>query len=211
MAKRKAMKLTTEIKEVANPDRWNRTHGTYIAGRASIDGVDAVAVEMERYWGVDRLRLLVPPELREKFDRQRYLFNAAIQNGDLEAVRVQSARMITAWMVCNKVAIDAGAKHLPLEVIEVGLDDGTVAAIVPDAQRAELVQREGRAITIYTHAEIAHLLMQYALVAKVKVTFPGATVVAARQKGDPLRGIDSPTGLDTPFDDGVPSLMGGRS
>jgi hypothetical protein len=211
MAKRKAMNLKTDIREVSNPDRWDRSHGTFISGRAFIDGADAVAVEMERYWGVDRLRLLVSPEVREKFDRQRYLFNQAIQNGTLQDVQKESTRMIAGWMACNKIAIDAGAKHMPLEVVEIGLDDGTVAAIVPDAVRADLVRREGRAITIYTHAEIAHLLMEHALVAKVKVTFPGATVVAARKKGDPLRGIDRPTGFDTPFDDGVPSLTGGRS
>ena len=42
---------------------------------------------MEAKWGCDRLRLLVGPELREKFDRQRYLLNQAIWHGDLEAVR----------------------------------------------------------------------------------------------------------------------------
>jgi hypothetical protein len=83
---------------------WADTPGTYIAGRANIDGADKVAIEMERKWGVDRLRLLVSVELREKFDRQRYKYNAAIWHGDLEAVRREADRMTRAWM-----ALDAAA------------------------------------------------------------------------------------------------------
>jgi hypothetical protein len=49
-----------------------------IAGKAHLDGVDALAAEMERKWGCDRLRLLVAADLREKFDRQRYFLNQAI-------------------------------------------------------------------------------------------------------------------------------------
>jgi hypothetical protein len=72
---------------MASDKSWARTPGTYIAGRAYIDGADETAAEMEAKWGCDRLRLLVGPELREKFDRQRYLLNQAIWHGELEAVR----------------------------------------------------------------------------------------------------------------------------
>jgi hypothetical protein len=44
---------------------------------------------MERKWGCDRLRLLVSTEMREKFDRQRYLFDAAVWHGDLRGMAVQ--------------------------------------------------------------------------------------------------------------------------
>lgn len=203
MAKRKSMTITTEIKQVTNPDRWDRSHGTFISGRAFIDGADAVAVEMERYWGVDRLRLLVPPEVREKFDRQRYLFSQAILNGTLQEVQRESTRMIAGWMACNKIAIGLGATHLPLEVFEVTLEDNTVAAIVPDIQRAALVQAEGRGVAVYTHFEIGRILSQYKLVNKTKLTWPGATVVAAKAPVDPLRAIDRPTGFDTPFNDEI--------
>ena len=68
---------------------WASTPGTYIAGQANIDGADKVAVEMEKKWGCDRLRLLVSTEMREKFDRQRYLFNSAVWHGDLRGMAVQ--------------------------------------------------------------------------------------------------------------------------
>ena len=48
--------------------------------RAIIDGVDQVALEMERKWGVGRLRLLVSDFLRDKFDAQRDKFYAAIHS-----------------------------------------------------------------------------------------------------------------------------------
>ena len=43
--------------------------------QAVADGVDEVAVTMERKWGVDRLRRLVSVDLRERFDRQARKWN----------------------------------------------------------------------------------------------------------------------------------------
>ena len=80
----------TKTKTGAPQERtWASTPGTYVAGQANIDGVDKVAIEMEKKWGCDRLRLLVSTEMREKFDRRRYLFNAAVCHGDLRVVAVQ--------------------------------------------------------------------------------------------------------------------------
>src|SRR6187551_2035131 len=91
---------------------WSRSHGTYIAGRAYVDGADQTAAEMEAKWGVDRLRLLVEPKLRERFDRQRYLFNQAIWHGELEQVRREAGRMVTAWLVLDQAATAAGRQPL---------------------------------------------------------------------------------------------------
>ena len=77
-------------KTITNPKAWDQSHGTYISGRSYIDGVDAVAVRMERKWGCDRLRLLVSHELREKFDRQRYKMAKAVRNGELEGSELKS-------------------------------------------------------------------------------------------------------------------------
>ena len=43
----------------------------YITMKATIDGVDHVACEMEQKWGVGRLRLLVNDNLRQRFDERR--------------------------------------------------------------------------------------------------------------------------------------------
>jgi hypothetical protein len=171
--------------------RWTQSNGTYIAGRAALDEADKVADAMERKWGADRLRLLVGPELREKFDRQRYLFNQAIWHGELEDVRQQSARMVRAWEALNAVATKNGQQPIHPLVWEVTVGEGDaayVAAIVPDNDHAKHVLASGRQVVVYTLEEIARLLQAMPAVAKAKQTFPGAEVTASR------RSIDDPLG-----------------
>lgn len=183
---------------------WARSPGTYIAGQAHIDGVDHVAIEMESKWGADRLRLLVSPELREKFDRQRYLLNQAVWHGDLEQVRREAGRMVIAWQALDRAAVAAGKIPLPRDVWEVGLADGSVAAIVPDVARAKLVNAEGRQVAVYTIEEIGRLLSAYPDIAKAKAVFPGATITEIRSRSveDPLSAIwDSKEGLDDDISD----------
>jgi hypothetical protein len=167
---------------------WDRSHGTYIAGRAYADEADHTAAQMEQKWGADRLRLLVGPELREKFDRQRYLFNQAIWHGDLEAVRQQSMRMVKAWLALDKAAEAAGQKADYLaKIIEFGMDDGTAVAIVADNAAARLVDARGRKLAVYTADEIKRLLAGFPALARAKQVFPGASITAVRQNiGDPL-------------------------
>jgi hypothetical protein len=98
----------TDTRPLGDPNSWSRTHGSYLAGRAYIDEADLTAAQMETRWGAGRLRLLVPPEMRDKFDRQRYLLNAAIWHGDLNAVRREAKRMVTAWLTLDKAATAVG-------------------------------------------------------------------------------------------------------
>ena len=184
--------------------QWGHSHGTYLAGRAYIDGADETAATMEKKWGVDRLRLLVPPEMREKFDRQRYLLNQAIWSGELEDVRRESGRMVNAWTALDRVATEAGHLPLQVEVWEVTLEDGAVAAIVQDNASAHRVVNDGRQVVVYTLEEIARLLSAYPGIAKVKQTFPGASVTGARKSvTDPLNEVWDTSGS---LDDEIPNL-----
>ena len=106
MAQAKLAQVDT--RPLGSEHSWARTNGTYLTGRAYIDGADETASEMEAKWGADRLRLLVSPELREKFDRQRYLLNQAIWHGELEDVRREANRMTTAWLALDRAAAAAG-------------------------------------------------------------------------------------------------------
>jgi hypothetical protein len=190
---------------------WDKTHGLYIAGRAYADEADHTASQMEIKWGMGRLRLLVGPELREKFDRQRFLFNQAIWHGDLEEVRTQSMRMVKAWLALDKAAEAAGATKSNPRFVETVLADGTVAVIVPDDTPAEAVGGDdGRRRVIYTASEISRLLDGYPALAAIKHQFPGATVTAVRSPGDPLDAFStSKPGLDAPFEeDSVDDLFG---
>ena len=184
---------------------WAQTPGTLIAGQAHIDGADHAAVTMEQKWGVGRLRLLVDPELREKFDRQRYLFNQAIWHGDLEAVRREASRMTAAWQALDRAAEALGAPELdPLVWWEVRLVNGTVAAIVKSLDDAQAVIAVDRRMVVYTLEEIGRILSHHAAVNEAKLTFPGATVEAVRRPTDPLDDIrDTLGGLDDPLNDDI--------
>jgi hypothetical protein len=184
---------------MASDKSWARTPGTYIAGRAYLDGADESAAEMEAKWGCDRLRLLVGPELREKFDRQRYLLNQAVWHGELEEVRRESGRMVAAWQALDRAAVAAGKLPLVPNVWEIPLEDGTVAAVVPDDAQAHAVVGEGRKVSVFTLEEIGRLLSNYPDIAKAKLTFPGATITAVRRSvDDPLNAIHD---TDLPLDE----------
>jgi hypothetical protein len=188
----------TQVRPLSDERSWARSNGTYIAGRAYLDGADQTASEMEAKWGADRLRLLVAAEWREKFDRQRYLLNQAIWHGELEDVRREANRMTNAWLTLDRIAVEAGKAPLSLQCWEIALDDGSVAAIVPDNDHAHVVIGEGRQVRVFTLDEIGRLLSAYPDIAKTKLVFPGAKVVAVRRSvDDPLDGIhDSKVGLD---------------
>lgn len=207
MARTKLSTVTSDRPAMA----WAATNGMYIAGRAYIDGADQAAAEMEAKWGCDRLRLLVSSELREKFDRQRYLFNQAIWHGDLEAVRREAWRMVNAWQALDRAAAADGKQPLDPQVWEIPLIDpgmpddpdraAYVAAIVPDAACAGRVVADGRKVVVYTLEEIGRLLANYPQIAKAKAVFPGAEIVAVRRSvDDPLDAIDD---TDKPLNDPI--------
>jgi len=183
---------------------WARTNGTFLAGQAHIDGADRMAIEMEAKWGAGRLRLLVSDELREKFDRQRFLFNAAVWHGDLEELRQQSGRMVKAWQALDRAAEAAGASKLNPLVWELTLADGTVVALLRDLEAHRLVDTSGRRVVTYTLDEIGRMLDNYRAVTEVKAAFPGAKVEKIRQAiDDPLNSIRDGKTLEETFDGGT--------
>ena len=197
----------SRVKEDTRPlgasHSWAKTPGTYITGQAARDGADYAAAMMEAKWGVDRLRLLVPMELRERFDRQRYLFNRANWHGDTEAVKREAARMASAWRVLDQAAEAAHAPELHPLVWELALEDGTVVALVRHREDARHVVAEGRQVIVMDLDEIGRMISNYREVVDVKITFPGAEVTAIRRTiSDPLdRLVDSETDLDDPIPD----------
>ena len=203
MAKRPAKPNPTSDRGVAvssyKPIPWMATPGMYIAGRSALDEADALEVELELKWGRDRLRLLVSTELREKFDRQRYLTSQARWEGDLEDVRREAQRMVKAWKALDKAAEAAGAKVLDPAIWEVCLADGTVATIVREPQLANRILAEGRRINVYTLEEIATMISAFPEVVKAKEVFPGAEVTKTKTRvADPLE-----TPLGTASEEGI--------
>lgn len=180
---------------------WEQSYGTYLSGRAVLDGVDELALAMEAKWGCDRLRLLVGDMSREKFDRQRFKLNAAITHGSLQEVIDQGNRMKLAWRTLDGEATAYGAQPLAREVWEVAAPDGTAIAIVRTTAHAKLVP-PGRRTVVYTLDEIAEVLLASEQILKAKVQWPGAEVVRVRRPRDPLEAIPGRAmSLDDPNED----------
>ena len=179
---------------------WLTSHGAMLSGQAWVDEMDVVARDMERQWGVDRLRLLVDPDLREKFDRQRYKVNHAMETGSIEDVKRECSRMVKAWRACDAAARAAGHRRLSPEVWEIGLRDGSVLALCRSTDDAQALRADGRATVVWTLDEVASMIDGQHFVQSVKRAFPGASVVAARTAiTDPLRGVDAVGPLDDPI------------
>lgn len=202
---------------------WATTPGQYIAGKEFLDTADQLGVDMDRYWGVGRLRMLVDETLREKFDRQKYLMAQARWEGTLEDVKREGARMVKAYQALDKAAKDAGAKPCAPEVWEVGIEQGifkgVVVAIVKHHEDVAKVQAEGRHTIVYTLDEIGRLISFDNFSMTVKQVFEGGEVMPARKVVDPIKPslsidedgipdvaapIDSVIGFDWTVGDDIP-------
>jgi hypothetical protein len=161
--------------------------------RAIIDGLDQVAVEMERKWGVGRVRLLVSDLLRAKFDAQKDKLDAAIATNQEQYIRAQAEGMKRAWAALDKAASDAGHPPLSPKVWECLLpSSGEVVAVVRTEAEAHHVCREMR---VFSLVEIGRLIEALGpTVLEAKRVFPGATVSGIRKPE-----IDWEKGDDLPF------------
>ena len=195
MAKRPARKPPQSDRGVPVSTRpkmpWATTPGMYLAGKEALDAADALGVEMDRKWGVGRLRLLVNGQMREKFDRQRYLMAQSRWEGTLEDVKRESQRMVTAYNALDAAATAAKAAPVDAQVWEVvvpsGMLKGSVLAIVKNDEAMAKVAAEGRNVIVVTLDEVARIIGYDHDTLMVKQTFPGAQIEAATAPVDPMR------------------------
>ena len=147
--------------------------------RAMLDGLDELAADMDRVWGVGRLRLLMSDALRAKFDEQRGRVDAAVASGEERFIQVQVEAMRRAWQALDRAARADDATPMSPEVWEVALPaSGEVIALVRrDAGIAQVT--DGR--PAFTLAEIAQLIEALGPEAlEAKRVFPGAVVTGVR-------------------------------
>ena len=182
---RRALKLSPET-EVMSSEAYRI--------QAMVDGLDQVAVAMERKWGAGRLRLLVSDFLRAKFDEQKDRLDAAVRSGDERYVAAQAEGMKRAWSTLDRAAHDGGEKPLAPEVWECVLPStGEVVSLVRTDTEAHHVARECR---VFTVDEVAILIDAVGDgVLDVKQKFPGATVTGIRKKPP----VDWSRGDEIPF------------
>jgi hypothetical protein len=159
--------------------------------RAILDGLDEVALAMERTWGVGRLRLLVSDLLRARFDAQKDKLEAAIATNQVSYIRAQAEGMKRAWATLDQAAREAGHPPLSPKVWECVLPaSGEVVGIVRTDAEAHHVCRE---MPVFTLTEIGRLIEGLgSAVLEAKRVFPGAAVTAVRppeidwKKGDEI-------------------------
>ena len=161
--------------------------------RAILDGLDQAAHEVERKWGVGRLRPLVSDLLRARFDAQRDKLDAAIETNRGTYIRAQAEGMKRAWAALDKAATEEGHAPLAPEVWECVLPgSGEVVSITRTEAEANHVCRECR---IFMLDEIAILIEALGeTVLEAKRVFPGASV---RRIAKPA--IDWEKGDEIPF------------
>ena len=159
---------------------WQSHPSTYFGGQAEIDEVDLVARDMEARWGADRLRLMVDPELRAKFDSQRHKLDRAIWYGSLDDVRTEARRMIKAWKVLDAKATEMGRERLKPTVWEIPLPNGTVAALVRYNEDVKDVSADSRWVQIYTMDEIGRLIAGFPEIVRAKEIWKGAEITAVK-------------------------------
>lgn len=149
--------------------------------QACLDRLDAVAVAMERKWGVDRLPKLVPAELAARFRSQGERLDEAIRSNRHEAVAVQAEAMLRAWSALDAAATNAGWQPLSPNVWEAVLPStGEVIAIVRDADESGLIAKD-RGGAVWTLDEVAIAIEAFGEgVRATKRAFPGAEVTAVR-------------------------------
>ncbi len=187
--------------------RWQGSYGMYITGQTMIDDVTMLADQMDTKWGAGRLRLIVDGPLREKFDRQRYMYNQAIWHGELEDVRQQSERMKKAWNALDRAAVDAGQTLALPEVWDIISEKGLVYAFVRNKDDAKVYKKDGRPVVLMSLEEVVAILDAQSLLGSAKLAFPDAEVLECSERavGDLLGDIsDTSRKLEDPLDDDIP-------
>jgi hypothetical protein len=157
---------------------------------ALYDQVQAARDEAALEWGEDRLLFLVGTEWREKLQRQKAIWSTALQSAwsadtltgaMMDDVRLRAAGMVKAWTKLGEVASEAGHRPLAVDVWEVTLSDGMVAAFVRTADEAEKVTADGRYLVVYTAEEVGSLISTLPDALQLaKTAFPGSKIQPPR-------------------------------
>ena len=176
------------------------------------EGIAEARRESEAKWGVGRVELLAPPELRVRWRGQcarwseayAAAWDAPILTRDLlEEVQRLSAAMVRGYAALDAAAEEAGHRPIAPWVWEVILPgDGGVAAIVQTNAEAGKVIADGRFLVVYTLHEIGNVLAALPDALKLaKQVFPGARFRPPPITNDLGAGPWRPEGDEIPFGD----------
>lgn len=114
--------------------------GEFYAGRKEITAVENERGRLKKKWGnLGRVRLMAPPALRERYDRQEARWEAAVQAGALAGLQAEGPRMVRALQAIEREARESKASSDVPPWFEVRLSNGRVLAIARTSEEAKLV------------------------------------------------------------------------
>lgn len=112
----------------------------FYAGRRVISAVENERKRIKAKWGnLGRVRLMAPPALRERYDRQEARWEAAVQAGELAGLQAEQPRMLRALQAIEREAREVRAATDVPPWFEVRLSNGRVLAIARTREEAKLV------------------------------------------------------------------------
>jgi hypothetical protein len=136
--------------------------------------VSEAAVPFEARWTEAALRR-IDPELHARFQKQRELFNAALENGTLDEVADNGAAMVRGYVAVVTAMQAAGAAD---DAYQIGRGPGGLTiAIGPKPCCARVQELYGDTVQWFSPDEIAAIIemdARFKALAEVKRVFPGA-------------------------------------
>ncbi len=150
--------------------------------------LDALALDMDRKWGVDRLPELVSVETAQKYGRAMAHLNECIREADPARTAAAAQNCIKGLHALDAEATAAGHQPATGEYweYELGADEGQEPfrfAIIRDQHEWPALKAKRPDLEFYTLREVAIALranMRGPLLAEVKKHFPAAEVTAVK-------------------------------
>lgn len=142
--------------------------------------LDEMVHQMEVRWGVDRLVGLVSIDTAQRFGSAKAKLDAAVQRGDVGAVKKKAAVMIRAWKALNDEATKNGYVGLDPTVWTCRVVGGGTYAICQSNAEAHKVSKDLEGYRVFSLEEVARLIdTKFEMVGAVKDSFPDATIKKA--------------------------------
>ena len=172
-----------------------RNKWEYDAIDGSLKPLDALASDLERKWGRDRLIELVSPETASKFTTAKAKLDAAIAYNDPQDVIRRVNVMMRGWQALEAEAIKNGHSPFPADVWVACVDEDNKPAfeiaIVKDSADASLTKlTKKKGITTYSLVEIARIVRlfegQKKEIPKIKELFPDSEITKVAWKDDEI-------------------------
>lgn len=136
--------------------------------------------EVNRRWGHERLKKLVPVDWRLRFEQAELRFSLAGQDRNLKAMREQAESVEKGWAKLEQLATEAGHTPLAPEVWSIYDQFGKRCYLVLNSEHRDSVPEDGG--YVLTLDEIAKFIPKE--ISKIKSAFSGTKVEHYEERED---------------------------